>query len=37
VTMEVTIEIRDLGQLSMALDRISQVHNVLQARRKVQA
>jgi GTP pyrophosphokinase len=34
VTMEITIEIADLGQLSVALDKICQVHNVLGARRK---
>lgn len=33
-TMEITIEIADLGQLSVALDKICQVHNVLRARRK---
>lgn len=34
VTMEITIEIADLCQLSVALDKICQVHNVLRARRK---
>ncbi|WP_045224323.1 RelA/SpoT family protein [Methyloterricola oryzae] len=34
VVMDITIEIRDLGQLSLALDKICDVHNVLGARRK---
>jgi GTP pyrophosphokinase len=33
VTMDITIEIRDLGQLSQALDKIAEIHNVLRARR----
>ncbi len=33
VTMDITIEIQDLGQLSQALDKISEIHNVLRARR----
>ena len=33
VIMEITLEVHDLGQLSQALDRISEVHNVLRARR----
>jgi len=37
VNMEITIEIADLGQLSVALDKICSVHNVLRARRKVSA
>ncbi|QSA98666.1 bifunctional (p)ppGpp synthetase/guanosine-3',5'-bis(diphosphate) 3'-pyrophosphohydrolase [Methylococcus sp. EFPC2] len=35
VTMAITLEVSDIGQLSMALDKLEQVHNVLQARRKV--
>jgi GTP pyrophosphokinase len=34
VIMEITIEVHDLGQLSLALDKICEVHNVLGARRK---
>lgn len=34
VTMDITIEIEDLGQLSQALDKIGEIHNVLRARRK---
>jgi GTP pyrophosphokinase len=34
VTMDITIEIQDLGQLSQALDKIGEIHNVLRARRK---
>jgi GTP pyrophosphokinase len=33
-TMEITLEIQDLAQLSLALDMIGEVHNVLWARRK---
>jgi GTP pyrophosphokinase len=33
VIMEITLEVHDLGQLSQALDRIGEVHNVLGARR----
>ncbi|MDD5034395.1 MAG: bifunctional (p)ppGpp synthetase/guanosine-3',5'-bis(diphosphate) 3'-pyrophosphohydrolase [Methylococcaceae bacterium] len=34
VTMEILVEIQDVSQLSLALDKIGEVHNVLQARRK---
>ena len=34
VSMAITLEIHDLGQLSLALEKISQVHNVLRAWRK---
>jgi len=34
VTMDITIEIQDTGQLSQALDKIGEIHNVLRARRK---
>jgi len=33
VIMEITLEVHDLGQLSQALDRLGEVHNVLRARR----
>ncbi len=33
VTMEITLEVHDLGQLSQALDKIGEIHNVLRARR----
>jgi len=33
VTMDITLEVHDLGQLSQALDKIGEVHNVLRARR----
>lgn len=33
VIMDITIEIHDLGQLSQALDKIGEIHNVLRARR----
>ncbi|CAG1002462.1 partial GTP pyrophosphokinase, partial [Gammaproteobacteria bacterium] len=33
VTMEITLEVHDLGQLSQALDKLGEVHNVLRARR----
>jgi GTP pyrophosphokinase len=33
VSMDITIEIQDLGQLSQALDKIGEIHNVLRARR----
>ena len=33
VSMGITIEIHDLGQLSQALDKIGEIHNVLRARR----
>ncbi len=32
--MHITVEVADLGQLSQALDRIGEVHNVVEARRK---
>lgn len=32
--MELTLEVQDLGQLSTALEKISQIHNVQEARRK---
>jgi GTP pyrophosphokinase len=35
VTMDITLEVFDLGQLSVALDKICQINNVLSARRKV--
>jgi GTP pyrophosphokinase len=34
VIMHITAEVADLGQLSQALDRIGEVHNVVEARRK---
>jgi GTP pyrophosphokinase len=34
VIMHITAEVSDLGQLSHALDRIGEVHNVVEARRK---
>jgi GTP pyrophosphokinase len=34
VMMRITVEIADLGQLSVALDKICEVHNVLEAVRK---
>ncbi|CAL1240511.1 RelA/SpoT family protein [Candidatus Methylocalor cossyra] len=34
VLMEITVEVADLAQLSLALDRIGAVHNVVEARRK---
>jgi len=34
VTMDITMEIQNLGQLSQALDKIGEIHNVLRARRK---
>ncbi|MFM8331842.1 MAG: RelA/SpoT family protein [Candidatus Methylumidiphilus sp.] len=33
VSMEITLEVHDLGQLSQALDKLGEVHNVLRARR----
>jgi len=33
VTMDITLEVHDLGQLSQALDKIGEIHNVLRARR----
>jgi len=33
VTMDITLEVHDLGQLSHALEKIGEIHNVLQARR----
>ena len=33
VSMDITIEIQDLGQLSQALDKIGEIHNVMRARR----
>jgi GTP pyrophosphokinase len=33
VVMDLTLEVQDLGQLSQALDKIEDIHNVLQARR----
>jgi GTP pyrophosphokinase len=35
VQLEVTVEVSDLAQLSVALDKIGQVHNVLNAQRKL--
>ena len=35
VTMDITVEVYDLGQLSVALDKLGQVSNVLNARRKM--
>lgn len=35
VMLEVTAEVADLGQLSLALDKLGQVHNVLSAQRKL--
>lgn len=34
VRLEVTAEVSDLGQLSLALDKLGQVHNVLSAQRR---
>jgi GTP pyrophosphokinase len=34
VVMHITAEVADLGQLSQALDRIGEVHNVVEAKRK---
>lgn len=34
VRLEVTAEVSDLGQLSLALDKLEQVHNVLSAQRR---
>jgi GTP pyrophosphokinase len=34
VVMHITAEVTDLAQLSLALDRIGEVHNVVEARRK---
>jgi GTP pyrophosphokinase len=34
VTMRITLEVHDLSQLSLALDKIGAVHNVLRARRR---
>jgi GTP pyrophosphokinase len=34
VTMDITLEVRDWGQLSVALDKMGDIHNVLHARRK---
>ncbi len=34
VVMEVTVEVFDLGQLSLALDKLGHIHNVLSAQRK---
>ena len=34
VVMDITVEVADLGQLSFALGRIGEVHNVLEVRRK---
>jgi GTP pyrophosphokinase len=33
VTMDITLEVHDQGQLSVALEKMSQIHNVLRARR----
>lgn len=35
VAMDITIEVHDLGQLSTALEKIGQIHNVQEARRKL--
>ncbi len=34
VVMDITVEVTDLGQLSLALGQIGEVHNVLEVRRK---
>jgi GTP pyrophosphokinase len=35
VVMDITIEVHDLGQLSTALEKIGQIHNIQEARRKL--